>query len=80
VPLSFAFVSLDVMQKTPKSRGESDNEILTLGMLAGYLHCHPSTIYRLARQGKIPHFRLGGGFRFKKAAIDEWIASGGGTQ
>ena len=56
------------------------DEILTATMLADYLQCHLSTIYRLAKQGKIPHFRLGGDFRFKKTAIEQWIESGGGVE
>ncbi len=78
--MTFRFVSFDFMKTTAKFRAEKNGEILTLNMLADYLHCHPSTLYRLVRQDKIPHFRLGGGFRFKKAAIDEWMQSGGGAR
>ena len=49
-------------------------------MVADYLHCHLSTVYRLVKMGKIPHFKLGGDLRFEKAAIDEWIEKGGGVQ
>ncbi len=49
-------------------------------MVADYLHCHLSTVYRLVKMGKIPHFKLGGDLRFEKAAIDEWIRNGGGAQ
>jgi excisionase family DNA binding protein len=63
-----------------KHRRDSNNEILTTRMVADYLHCHLSTVYRLVKQGKIPHFKLGGDLRFEKAAIDEWIEKGGGAQ
>jgi excisionase family DNA binding protein len=36
-----------------------------------------STVYRLVKQGKILHIKLGCHFRFEKAAIDEWIEKGG---
>jgi excisionase family DNA binding protein len=49
-------------------------------MVADYLHCHLSTVYRLVKMGNIPHFKLGGDLRFEKAAIDEWIRKGGGAQ
>jgi excisionase family DNA binding protein len=66
--------------KNRKYRGDGSNEILTTRMVADYLHCHLSTVYRLVKQGKIPHFKLGGDLRFEKAAIDEWIERGGGAQ
>jgi len=66
--------------KTQKYRRDSNNEILTTRMVADYLHCHLSTVYRLVKMGRIPHFKLGGDLRFEKAAIDEWIRNGGGAQ
>ena len=42
-----------------------ESAVLTLHEVADYLHCHTSTIYRLARRGVIPGtFRLGGALRF----------------
>jgi excisionase family DNA binding protein len=64
--------------KVPRYRGEGRNEILTTSMVADYLHCHLTTVYRLAKEGRIPHFRLGGDLRFQKEAIAEWIEKGGG--
>jgi excisionase family DNA binding protein len=51
---------------------EMTKEIVTVRDLARYLHCHQSTIYRLAKSGGIPAFRLGGGWRFKIGEIDRW--------
>jgi len=68
------------MKGKPQSHRPSDRAILTTRMVADYLQCHASTIYRLVNDGRIPHFKLGGDFRFQKAAIDEWIAKGGGAQ
>jgi excisionase family DNA binding protein len=54
-------------------------EIMTVGSLARYLHCHQVTIYRLVKERKIPAFKLSGGlrshsdWRFFRSAIDEWI-------
>jgi len=50
------------------------DEIFNVSTLARYLHCHPSTVYRLLKNKKIPAFRLGSDWRFRRAAIDEWIA------
>ena len=40
--------------------------------MAEYLRLHPYTIRRLAREGKIPAFRAGGQWRFRKDEIDDW--------
>ena len=40
--------------------------------MAEYLRLYPYTIRRLAREGKIPAFRVGGQWRFRKDEIDDW--------
>jgi excisionase family DNA binding protein len=55
-----------------------NNPMMTTKMVADYLHCHNATVYRLVKEGRIPHFKLGSDFRFEKAAIDEWMEKGGG--
>ena len=52
---------------------------MTAKMIAGYLHCHLTTVYRLIKLGKIPYFKLGGDLRFERAVIDKWIEKGGGA-
>ena len=48
---------------------------MTVSALARYLDCSPSTIYhRLLKKDQIPAFKLGGGWRFSRSVIDEWIA------
>ena len=48
-------------------------EILTLKELAEYLKVNDKTIYRLSSEGKIPAFKVGNNWRFKKESIDRWI-------
>jgi excisionase family DNA binding protein len=43
--------------------------------IAEYLRLHPYTIRRLAREKKIPAFRAGGQWRFRKDDIDKWSKS-----
>ena len=43
--------------------------------IAEYLRLHPYTIRRLAREKKIPAFRAGGQWRFRKDDIDRWSKS-----
>jgi excisionase family DNA binding protein len=54
---------------------ESDREILTLDQVASYLKAGKKTVYRLAQQGQIPAFKLGGTWRFRRPELDRWIAA-----
>jgi two-component system response regulator AtoC len=50
------------------------NEILTITQVARYLNVRKLTIYKLAREGQLPAFKVGGQWRFKKELLDKWIA------
>ena len=50
-----------------------DKEILTVKQLADYLSLHVLTVQRLARENKIPAFKIGTDWRFHKKYIDKWI-------
>ena len=54
---------------------EADGEILTLDEVAAYLKAGKKTVYRLAQQGQIPSFKLGGTWRFRRTDLDRWIAA-----
>ncbi len=54
---------------------EPDGDILTLDEVAAYLKSGKRTIYRLAASGKIPAFKLGGTWRFRKSDLGRWIAN-----
>ncbi len=49
------------------------DEILTLKELAAYLKLAEKTAYKLAAEGKLPGFKVGGSWRFKAKDIDRWI-------
>ena len=49
-------------------------EIMTPREAAEYLSVHVRTIYRLAKNGEIPGRKIGGSWRFKKDALDEWLS------
>jgi excisionase family DNA binding protein len=49
---------------------EMARQIVNVRKLANYLHCHPSTVYRLAKHGDLSAFRLGGHWRFKISDIE----------
>ena len=50
-------------------------EFYTAEEVAQYLKLHPYTVRRLAREKKIPAFRVGGQWRFRKDDIDKWSRS-----
>jgi len=49
------------------------DEILTLKEVAEYLKLAEKTTYRLAAEGKLPGFKVGGSWRFKHRDIVQWI-------
>ncbi len=51
------------------------DEILTIDEVAAYLKASKRTVYRLAASGKLPAFKLGGTWRFRRSDLDRWIAS-----
>ncbi|MCG7932143.1 MAG: helix-turn-helix domain-containing protein [Candidatus Thiodiazotropha lotti] len=50
-----------------------NDEILTLKEVAAYLKLAEKTAYRLAAEGKLPGFKVGGSWRFKKEDVENWI-------
>jgi excisionase family DNA binding protein len=53
--------------------GSAEN--MTLREVAEYLKVNERTIYRLLSVKKLPAFKVGGSWRFRRADIDGWIAS-----
>ena len=47
--------------------------LFTVDELAQYLKMRPITIYKHAAAGKLPGFKVGSKWRFKKSTIDKWI-------
>jgi excisionase family DNA binding protein len=54
---------------------DQPDEILTIDEVAAYLKAGKRTVYRLAASGKLPAFKLGGTWRFRRADLDKWIAN-----
>jgi excisionase family DNA binding protein len=48
------------------------DQIFTIKELSEHLRVHPTTIYRLLRQGRLPGFRVGSNWRFSREAIEQW--------
>jgi excisionase family DNA binding protein len=52
----------------------TDSSILTADEVAEYLKLSKITIYKLAKEGALPGFRVGGSWRFSKANIEKMMA------
>lgn len=50
-----------------------NDDMMTIKEVSEYLKLAGKTAYRLAAQGKIPGFKVGGSWRFRQSEIDEWI-------
>ena len=48
-------------------------ETITPNEIAAILRIHPFTVTRLAREGKLPGFKVGGIWRFRKDQFERWI-------
>ena len=49
------------------------SEVLTIDELAAYLKISKSTLYKLAREGRVPSNKVGRHWRFQKRSIDRWL-------
>ena len=50
-----------------------NDEIMTLKEVAEYLKLAEKTAYKLAADGKLPGFKVGGSWRFKSKDVEKWI-------
>ncbi|KNX40409.1 Helix-turn-helix domain protein [Roseovarius tolerans] len=46
---------------------------MTVREVAGYLNLDEKTVYRLAKRGDLPGFKVAGSWRFKRSDLDSWI-------
>jgi len=51
----------------------TNDKIFTIKEVAAYLKLAEKTTYRLSAEGKLPGFKAGGSWRFRKSEIDNWI-------
>ena len=51
-------------------------EILDVGAAAEYLHITRATLYKLAKEKKIPGLKIGGQWRFSRERLDELFSDG----
>ena len=49
------------------------DEIMTVKDVAAYLKLNERTVYRMATSVKIPAFKVGTSWRFKREELEKWI-------
>ena len=52
---------------------EGKEKLWTVKDVAEYLQLDEHTVYRMARKGKIPAYKIAGKWRFKREMIEEWL-------
>lgn len=48
-------------------------DFLTTKEVADYLRVNPYTVYRLVAQRKLPAYKVGSQWRFKRTVLDLWL-------
>ena len=48
-------------------------EVMNIRQASHYLGVSPDTLYKYVSEEKIPAFKLGNRWRFKKSKLDEWM-------
>ena len=56
-------------------QSEMQTDIMTIREVAGYLKLTEKTAYRLVAEGKIPGFKVGGSWRFRRSEIENFTKS-----
>lgn len=53
--------------------GPMSSELLTVNEIKHWLHLNRVTIYRLIRENNLPAAKVGGQWRFQRAAVEDWL-------
>lgn len=48
-------------------------EVMNIRQASQYLGVSPDTLYRYVCEGRIPAFKLGNRWKFKKTVLDRWM-------
>lgn len=57
-----------------ETQGNTDaREVMNIRQASEYLGVSPDTLYKYVGENKIPAFKLGNRWRFKKSKLDEWM-------
>ena len=51
---------------------DAPDQAMAVRDVAGYLNVDGQTVYRVAKRGDLPDFKLAGAWRFKRSDLDNW--------
>jgi excisionase family DNA binding protein len=51
----------------------SQNELMTAEEVAKYMRLPQSTVYKLVQEGKLPGFKVGRHWRFRRETLVQWV-------
>jgi excisionase family DNA binding protein len=58
--------------QTDRAPGSTGSQMLTINEVAELLRLHPTTVYRLAKKGTLPAFKIGYSWRFDAQDLNRW--------
>ena len=62
----------DAVEKAKETMVDS-REVMNIRQASQYLGVSPDTLYKYVGEQKIPAFKLGNRWRFKKSRLDQWM-------
>jgi excisionase family DNA binding protein len=66
-----------VLAEAPRKTGSGNmadsREVMNIRQASHYLGVSPDTLYKYVGEQKIPAFKLGNRWRFKKSRLDQWM-------
>ena len=57
----------------PRKTKADSPEVMNIRQASKYLGVSPDTLYKYVNEQKIPAFKLGNRWRFKKSRLDQWM-------
>src|SRR5579871_2543615 len=60
-------------QREHKGTMADSREVMNIRQASQYLGVSPDTLYKYVGEQKIPAFKLGNRWRFKKSRLDQWM-------
>jgi len=61
------------LEEITANGGPGTREIMAAKEVAEFLDLHLLTVHKLAREGRLPAFKVGRDWRFRRSSIESWI-------
>src|SRR6266704_402209 len=77
IPISSELTGKRALLRANSVEGENNmadsREVMNIRQASPYLGVSPDTLYKYVNEQKIPAFKLGNRWRFKKSRLDQWM-------